>query len=196
VHFFLFDNEKGALIADHLDITLASGVSSTYVGLSLQVDGYGLLDRSATKMVLRSSSCKWKLRQGSIRMKPEKLEGGEPLAGPSFALVQATLFQFAEHCFQGVRPATESGLADRRWLVKELEVIPELTSAQVAQWPAARQMALFTLLQFSVMILEDMQRRDAVFAFAPDELRYCSRERLSQPLLGNLATFQSTLLSP
>jgi hypothetical protein len=115
--------------------------------------------------------------------------------GPSFAQVQAALFQFAERCFGGVRPPVESELQDRRWLADELKVVPELTSAQVAQWPAARQMALFTLLQFSVMILEDMHRREAMFAFAPDELRYCSSERLSQPLLGNLAIFQSILLS-
>ena len=122
-------------------------------------------------------------------------DGGDVGAGPSFVQVQAALFQFAERCFGGVRPSADSGLDDRRWLASELKVMPELTAAQVAHWPPARQMALFTLLQFSVMILEDMHRREAMFAFAPDELRYCSSERLSQPLLGNLATFQSVLLS-
>ncbi|MET0331435.1 MAG: hypothetical protein ABW154_08385 [Dyella sp.] len=130
-----------------------------------------------------------------FKMTSEKEDGVDSVAGPSFAQVQATLFQFAEHCFGGVRPATESELEDRRWLANELRVIPELTSVEVARWPAARQMALFTLLQFSVMILEDMHRREAMFAFSPDELHYCHRECLSQPLLGNLAIFQSILLS-
>lgn len=116
-----------------------------------------------------------------------------PPGGPDYDEVQAVLFRFAESCFAGQRPQAEPDEAARLWLMDYLQEVDVLRAAEVRSWAVERQLAMFTLLQFSVLILEDMQRRGATYTFANLELLHSDAQQLSQPLLTTLSTFQSII---
>lgn len=103
--------------------------------------------------------------------------------------VQAALFSFIQSGFIGEPPrghATEGDLADVRSVLAEAD---SLTPADIAAWPAGRQLAVYELLRNALIFVS--LRADAQFPAA--DLDGSSPQRLAQPLLSRIATVRDPI---
>ncbi len=99
------------------------------------------------------------------------------------AEMQDVIMAFMRRAFAGAEAFASNTSDDDAWVVTFIELADQVTPAEIASWPNAKQWSLFTLLREMVAAIEIVRRAKGEFGLPAGLLKGSSSAALARPLL-------------